>query len=281
MEFILLSYGLSRSRTPTPDYPLRLESARNRAIQEAKGEIGEIPQGAINEQLISLLEPLRELDRTSAIAREILTTRELSSTLLQRRGDMVNPCRQCKIRSPWKTCVVFPVYNAQSMWSHACSTCTFYHKGNECSHRQAFEDQGGRLWDLLITDTIIARGGLRSVLAEEPNSATSINTTTFNKGKINTAAPKKRKEPSKSYVDNFPTGVGKTPVKDSAMPMEATPKQLCLTAGRSEPKFPIDGQVLPWPVPASAWNDPTQLRCMISVFKHFARIAESRVTELE
>ncbi|KAL4869590.1 hypothetical protein BDV12DRAFT_196220 [Aspergillus spectabilis] len=147
------------------------------------------------------------------------------------------------------------------MYSHACTGCLYYHKANTCSHRLEFEKQGGQSWDPTITDAMVARGGLRHVLAQETASSTSpVHTTP-------TPLPQKRKliaELTEVHAQTY-----------------TTPKKPRLSTPRPQAKSAFDGESLPWPVPPSAWNDLDKLHSITKDLKSFLAITETRVANLE
>ncbi|KAL2864332.1 DUF3716 domain-containing protein [Aspergillus lucknowensis] len=256
MSALFAAYGLARGNSPSPDQPRRDETSPDRGVRDTINEIDapDLPRSACDDRLIQLLSPVRPLDWDNGLARELKDKRQRTAALLQCRGVAIAACSHCQHRGPWKSCVVFPTYKNQSMWSSACANCIFHHKGVHCSHRHAFEAQSGQPWDVKLP----ARGGLHCVLTREPNSAMSAGTSTK-------SMTIKRKEDSEETDAD---------TQKPSKKMHHTPRPSYL-------KTAFDGQALPWPVRPSSWNDVAQLRLQLKDFEFFAHNTRKRIEELE
>ncbi|KAI9376457.1 hypothetical protein BJX61DRAFT_538835 [Aspergillus egyptiacus] len=269
MSSLFEAYGLTKRLTPEDDLPPRLNPSREDAIEVALKEVNVTSLGPIQSQVVSLLEPVRELDWISGNPKELKTTEARTAALLYRRGESVSPCQRCERGGPWSACVVFPVYNKQSMWLYACANCLYYHRATGCSHRHSFEEQGGQPWDTGATShteldesAIVSREGLRYVLAEEGRKPVPRPLAV-----AQPVIPRKNKEhPEESKEQALSQPVLKHPR---------------LSGARRTSRSAFDGETLPWPVPPSAWKDLAQLRSIVNDWKSFIRIAEARITRLE
>ncbi|OJJ00924.1 hypothetical protein ASPVEDRAFT_82474 [Aspergillus versicolor CBS 583.65] len=254
-------YGLTRRQCPEDNTLARRETSSKRAVEDVgkDTQIGSL--GPTQSQIVSLLETVRELDWSDLNAKELRSNTQRIAAELHRRGEAVTPCEQCTRGGAWDTCVVFPVYKGRSVSSYACSNCIHRHRGNRCSHRQAFEDQGGQPWDIKITAQVVAHGGLRKVMAKESQDPTF---------SINGDPPivtKKRKEREASTENQ-----AQVPV---------TPKKPRLSSGSPRERSAFDGESLPWPVSPTSWNNPIKLRSIMKDLKSFAHITEVRIAKLE
>ncbi|RDW87139.1 DUF3716 domain-containing protein [Aspergillus mulundensis] len=266
MSSLFEEYGLALHQTQDNDSPRSINHSNKRAIENASKEIGKNSLSPTQSQVASLLERVRELDWTTKIARELKTEAQRSAALLHCRGKSVEPCSHCAQGGPWSTCVVFPVYQGQSMYSYACSNCVYYHRAIKCSHRQAFEAQGGRNWDPAITESIVANGGLRSVLTKDHNNIAPVMKVT------SPAVPKKRKQSAECAAPSQ----AQTQMQANTTQI-ATPKKTI----RLQSKSAFDGEKLPWPVSPASWNDPIKLRSAIKDLETFTQIAKKRVARLD
>ncbi|KAL5332837.1 hypothetical protein BJX70DRAFT_404181 [Aspergillus crustosus] len=256
MSSLFEAYGLTRQSTET-DTP-QPESTEEHTVKEKETK-GLSPAQS---QLVSLLEPIRELDWNVDIPSR-LSGRERSAALLYRRGESVDPCAHCKRKNPWSSCVVFPIYNEKSMFYHACASCLYYHKANSCSLRLEFEEQGGQAWDSALTEAVRSRGGLRRVLDDE----TTI-TTAPPAPMQATLSPKAQKRIAVTENAEPQTQTLTTTKK----PRVSTP---VVSSPRPQVKSRFDGDTLRWPVTPTAWNDVGKLNFIAKDLKSFLAITET------
>ncbi|KAL4882405.1 hypothetical protein BJY04DRAFT_217319 [Aspergillus karnatakaensis] len=305
MSSLFEAYGLARSQSqsqsPEDEPPCLVNTSIKPPTKTSSknSDLQSVGLGPNQTQIVNLLEPVRELEWSSGVAKEPKDAEQRSAALLYCRGEAVEPCSQCARQTPWSKCVVFPIYQNRSMYTHACSNCIFQHRGVRCDHRLAFEKQGGKVWDPKVTVDIVARGGLRQVLAEEATRSASPSETAVATDTSTSPITQKRKlapmptesvseSPAQRQIQLSLRTTTESETESSAqrqvMPSPKKPRLSAHLLPVSQPlraKSAFDGEYLPWPVTPAAWNDPIHLRSIINDLKLFAAIAEARLKNLE
>ncbi|KAL4792253.1 hypothetical protein BDV19DRAFT_392254 [Aspergillus venezuelensis] len=243
MSSLFETYGLARSQSSNgkAGAPLLLNSSQKQNLEVAPTDLAS--SNSVQSQLVAPLEPVRELDWAANASRGLKIKQQRSESILHARGEAVEPRSQCRKGGDWVSCILSPVYNGLSMYSYACSNSVYNHKGIDCTHRKAFEKKGGQIWDHLLNDGIIAKGGLRAVLA------------------------KGRKHPTTNA--------------NSQTQIQHPSKASSSCAIHPQVKSAFNREILPWPVTPASWNDRAKLEKIIEDLKRFAIMAEKRLAELE